>query len=761
MTSILSDTSNSQISKKNNKKLIYEQYLKNYDLEKIISEMANSVIHSQSETPIIYMIKYLTGLLTSEEREKNNINIPPPYPKGVPIVHFPKFEPNNLLSKYLNKNKWYEIKHIKTKYNNNINNLTSLSNTGDKIGLCLCDDDCIVCFKDLCNNIICDVHNLDKNIDKEFYKIGKYQILKEKIFFFMDKIKDKFKNIRFEFNRNVEWYTFNNINKQNYKLKEDFETEIESLVGENILDVKKIDNLEEFINSDVFIKNEINWMKKAHIENKYYTLKDRAIYSNDDKTVIILINFANHLKLIINTNKINNSNDIIEAYNKGVNILRQLSLSFSFSSNKKYGYLTSNISFLGSGFRIHSEIELKNINNYKKYIENLNLSYFIIKDKILFSSYDSKIYNKDEFTTMSKYLSRICGLIDLDITDKNINLEKKELKNNNEIKQIYDKTFDLLKYNVSPNGDNINSVMNYYITDEKKDNLIFIDKFDYYTYSPFIYELINKIQNFDLNISDHISKPDAPKQISQLDSFDIISHIQDIEIILYRNFKNFPFPCNSYYSKESNPKIVQILKEALNHVNSKEQLVEYIPYENAKDFIEKNNLKFSHNENMINNNIDNDFPNNRGVLKIYKDYIYGLVNDLDHLKFIYKFINSSNEKHKISRDMVNLLKIVNEINKYIPFEYDNKFGFFTSNPLFLGTGMSIKVKLIINNSDEEKIQNLQDNNKIFTLTILEKKENKSMILLIENKVSIGLSETELLCSLLFYLKNIIELDINK
>ena len=33
-----------------------------------------------------------------------------------------------------------------------------------------------------------------------------------------------------------------------------------------------------------------------------------------------------------------------------------------------------------------------------------------------------------------------------------------------------------------------------------------------------------------------------------------------------------------------------------------------------------------------------------------------------------------------------------------------------------------------------------------------------MILLIENKVSIGLSETELLCSLLFYLKNIIESD---
>ena len=160
---------------------------------------------------------------------------------------------------------------------------------------------------------------------------------------------------------------------------------------------------------------------------------------------------------------------------------------------------------------------------------------------------------------------------------------------------------------------------------------------------------------------------------------------------------------------------------------------------------------------MINNNLDIDFPNNRGVLKINRDYIYGLVNDLDHLKFIYKFINISNEKHKISRDMVNLLKLVNEINKYIPFEYDNKFGFFTSNPLFLGTGMKIKIKIMLNNINEENIKNYQ-NDKIFTLKILEKKENNSMILLIENKVSIGLSETELLCSLLFYLKNIIESD---
>ena len=46
-------------------------------------------------------------------------------------------------------------------------------------------------------------------------------------------------------------------------------------MGENILDVKKIENLEEFINSDIFIKNEIKWMKKAHFENNNYKIKER------------------------------------------------------------------------------------------------------------------------------------------------------------------------------------------------------------------------------------------------------------------------------------------------------------------------------------------------------------------------------------------------------------------------------------------------------------------------------------------------------
>jgi len=73
-------SSSTLIIKKNNiksKKEIFEEYLKLHDLENLISEMTNSVVHSLDPNPIVYMIKYLTGLLTDEERSEYNINIDP------------------------------------------------------------------------------------------------------------------------------------------------------------------------------------------------------------------------------------------------------------------------------------------------------------------------------------------------------------------------------------------------------------------------------------------------------------------------------------------------------------------------------------------------------------------------------------------------------------------------------------------------------------------------------------------------------------
>ena len=152
--------------KKNTKKKkeIFEEYLKFHDLESLISEMTNSVVHSLDPNPIVYMIKYLTGLLTEDERAQYKINIEPPYPQGVPIVKFPNYKISNILSNYLTKNNWYDYKYIKTSFNNDINKLTHLSeySKSDKIGIAIVDKDCLNSFSSLLEPVINEVHNINE-----------------------------------------------------------------------------------------------------------------------------------------------------------------------------------------------------------------------------------------------------------------------------------------------------------------------------------------------------------------------------------------------------------------------------------------------------------------------------------------------------------------------------------------------------------------------------------------------------------------------
>lgn len=44
-----------------------ELYLKEYDIQNILTEMINYLLHKRSKNPIIEMIKYLGGLLTEKE----------------------------------------------------------------------------------------------------------------------------------------------------------------------------------------------------------------------------------------------------------------------------------------------------------------------------------------------------------------------------------------------------------------------------------------------------------------------------------------------------------------------------------------------------------------------------------------------------------------------------------------------------------------------------------------------------------------------
>ena len=237
------------------------------------------------------------------------------------------------------------------------------------------------------NNVIADVHDIKYEANKEFYDLSKFPKLKLNDEFFFENLKNNLNRIRFEFNRNVEGFTYNNINKMNGKLKEEFEQEIQNLIDDGLIDknIKKLKNIYDFINKDILLQNELEWCKNARLStDSYYTNKDRSIFANDDFSIVICINFANHFKLILLGDKKNNNIDFIKLFNEGVKIIKQISLAFQFFYSKQYGYITSDISLLGSGFRIASEINLNNIN--EDFIKKLNFDEYKIEGNLL-SSY--------------------------------------------------------------------------------------------------------------------------------------------------------------------------------------------------------------------------------------------------------------------------------------------------------------------------------------------------------------------------------------
>ena len=736
----------SQKSSSSNKKHLYEEYMKKYDVEHLISEMANSLVHSLSPNPIIYMIKYLTGLLSDEERTENKIDIPPPYPQGVPIVNYPKKIKEN----------WPNYKYIKTRYNNNINNLTNLNDNSrtDKIGICLCDDDCLNCYSELLNNVIADVHDIKYEENKEYYDLSKFTKLKLNDEFFFENLKKNLNRIRFEFNRNVEGFTYNNINKMNGKLKEEFEQEIQNLIDDGLIDknIKKLKNIYDFINKDELLQNELEWCKNARLStDSYYTDKDRTIFANDDFSIVICINFANHFKLILLGDKNNNNIDFIKLFNEGVKIVKQISLAFQFFYSKQYGYITSDISLLGSGFRIASELNLNNIN--EDFIKKLNFDEYKIEGNSLYSYKNYHLNERDEISFLMKYFTTLLGLIEYNNNNNNNNIEKLNFNDDNNISKAYNETYDELKNCLSCNGNLINDVLAPFL-ENKNYQIIFKDKFDYLTFFPFICKYINLSQNFNLNELNHINHPENARDIKEINN-DIIKKIININITIRRNLKDFPFPLNSIY-KEKNHIILDKIKEVVDKLNFKENLAEFILLKDAQEIIKNNNLTIEHNNDLNKFNIDTDFPDYRAIIKFNKSNIFAIINDIDHIRIEYNLSNPK-EDYDITKDIYNLLKTLIDLNKLISFEYDDKFGFLTANPDYVGTGINAKAKIKLKNLKENEIKDWIEDKKLYNYKEIENNDD-GKIIEINNIQSVGLSETEILGNLMYDIKDIIEND---
>ena len=738
------------------KKEIYEDYVKKFQLEKLISEMTNSLVHSQAANPIIYMIKYLTGLLSEEEKVKNNINIPPPYPQGIPIVRFPKFKSKNILSKHLTRDNWSYIKRKKTLYNNNINDITRLSNNSneDPIGCCIVDDDVINTFQSLFDDIISDIHSISKNnFHKINFDINSVDEISEKDIYIFNEINNNISDILIEFNRNVEGFTINNINKKNNLLKDEICQELIKMKNEGFFDesFKELNNYSSLFESEPQLREEIEWMKNSGIKNESFNNLDSMFYSNKDNSVMVLINFSNHFKLWVKGKKKDNNNiNFFDLFNQAIKIMKRISLSFEFMTCK-YGYVTSNLSLLGCGFRIYTTFNSINLSNLKEEINNLNFSKVIILNNSILTFQDCHLNEESIIEFLIKFFGKFSSLLKLSKQNKKLNLKKLDLKETNLIQSSYFSTFDKVKHTISPYGRTINDLIDYYSKDEKNNFIILFDKNEYYSFYPFISKYILFSQYFNLDENYHISKPETIQKFTEL-SKNNLERLKNFKINIYRNIKNYPFSCNPYY-KNNLEKVENEIKKVINQINLKNHIATYFSLEDKSinDLIKKNNIPILHNDKM---KFDINYPKNRGIIKFDQENLFGIVNDLDHFK-LYFHLEKIEKMDDITQNIIIILELLNVFGREINFEFNKKFGFLNSNPSYIGNGMKIQIDIKLKNLKNEEIDDWSEGK-----GIIWNKINDNYYRL-ENQICIGISEIEMFYNFIFHIKQLIDLEDNK
>jgi hypothetical protein len=421
--------------KPNERQMKAEKYLKEYDIQNIITEMINYLLHKKTKKPIIEMIKYLGGLLTDEEKKSENLSIPPLDSDYHPLIDFPKYDKNcnSLLKEFLDMDTFIKLRDKISKYGTNLGFITRVNEVYPKnnIGLMVGDADCLKKFEILYKNIICKAHNLDK--DKLEYFTENNFNLKNLVFNDIKKINlDEIKGLKkivLSISRNIynePFVSFYNVENRTENIQRRLDSELikikyyKDLIGVNDNKIKMNDIIKN-INYDMDFFNAVN-PKDNLIQ------KQRKIYKNGNDTILVLINFCDNFQLIksiiIDKNIKKPLNDIfIENFNEFNDAIRSLQYYFGFEFDHNFGYLTSNISLFGTGFRIQTEINLDDINKgdikleeiinkieFDKYSENIDIN---SNGNILIFSSSPKISTKSFNEFLIQYFEKILKIIEI------------------------------------------------------------------------------------------------------------------------------------------------------------------------------------------------------------------------------------------------------------------------------------------------------------------------------------------------------------
>ena len=146
-----------------------------HNVEKILSEMLNSLVHARDPKPLIFMvsytckhlliveqIKYLANLVTEQDLKDHGIEVNGPVPQRIPIITYPTFDANSdsLLKKHLSRDLWAQLKKKNTPKGGNIQMVvkSGVDRPQCAVGVLATDEESYKTFSDLFQPIVKDLH---------------------------------------------------------------------------------------------------------------------------------------------------------------------------------------------------------------------------------------------------------------------------------------------------------------------------------------------------------------------------------------------------------------------------------------------------------------------------------------------------------------------------------------------------------------------------------------------------------------------------
>lgn len=324
-------------------------YVERHQLEKVVGQMLNALVHTKDPSPITFMIKHLASLTTPQELAAAGIIINGQPQSQKQEIQFPEFSDlcTSLVKKYLSRDMWEKL----AKYHSDLYNCIKpgLKNPKEPIGIYATSSQLYNNFEALFYSIAEEIHKWNRSSPhKSMLEAGVFNSNN------LDDSGKYIKSTKIRVNRNFNEFPFpsgaSSQDRENVE-KRALEVLNESISGTYvpISDESGINNLR--LEQAIFDRNNAS----LECTNAYQDWpKNRGIYVNENNTAYVTINEQDHLKIF----SISKSGDIESAWNNVLEILLKLQNNSSLAVHDFLGYLTSCPSDLGTGLKVTLRISV-------------------------------------------------------------------------------------------------------------------------------------------------------------------------------------------------------------------------------------------------------------------------------------------------------------------------------------------------------------------------------------------------------------------